>query len=306
MDYSLKVVPGSIKCPQGLGEGVHWDAEKEELLYVDLTGQKVYRYVPESGECYHLKIDEAWVPVIIPVKDDPNKYLVSVGRSIQIMEWDGKSETAESFKTLNTVDNDNPTNWLNDGKCDASGRFWTGSVGQYSFQTGKADLKKGTLYSLGKDAKLKGHISEIDFSNGLTWSPDNRTMYYNDSYSGVVAAFDFDIMDGKLSNRRSVFDFCKANISGVPDGMTADSDGNLWIAMFSGDGLIRTQASRSDVLKFQLNGLLVRRLVEKTWTFYILLPQVLLCRMKTLRILGKIVEQSFKLKMLVREGSREG
>ncbi|XP_021965763.1 regucalcin isoform X3 [Folsomia candida] len=301
MDYSLKVVPGSIKCPQGLGEGVHWDAEKEELLYVDLTGQKVYRYVPESGECYHLKIDEAWVPVIIPVKDDPNKYLVSVGRSIQIMEWDGKSETAESFKTLNTVDNDNPTNWLNDGKCDASGRFWTGSVGQYSFQTGKADLKKGTLYSLGKDAKLKGHISEIDFSNGLTWSPDNRTMYYNDSYSGVVAAFDFDIMDGKLSNRRSVFDFCKANISGVPDGMTADSDGNLWIAMFSGDG-----ASRSDVLKFQLNGLLVRRLVEKTWTFYILLPQVLLCRMKTLRILGKIVEQSFKLKMLVREGSREG
>lgn len=61
-------------------------------------------------------------------------------------------------------------------------------------------MKKGTLYSLGKDAKLKGHISEIDFSNGLTWSPDNRTMYYNDSYSGVVAAFDFDIMDGKLSN----------------------------------------------------------------------------------------------------------
>lgn len=58
MDYSLKVVPGSIKCPQGLGEGVHWDAEKEELLYVDLTGQKVYRYVPESGECYHLKIGE--------------------------------------------------------------------------------------------------------------------------------------------------------------------------------------------------------------------------------------------------------
>lgn len=61
------------------------------------------------------------------MKDDPNKYLVSVGRSIQIMEWDGKSETAESFKTLNTVDNDNPTNWLNDGKCDASGRFWTGT-----------------------------------------------------------------------------------------------------------------------------------------------------------------------------------
>lgn len=58
MEYSLKVAPGSVKCFDGLGEGAHWDAEKEELLYVDLTGQAVFLYVPKSKECYRLQIGE--------------------------------------------------------------------------------------------------------------------------------------------------------------------------------------------------------------------------------------------------------
>lgn len=136
-----------------------------------------------------------------------------------------------------------------------------GTIGPYSFETGKADPNLGTLYCLGNDGKLTGHLSGIDFSNGLTWSPDNCTMYYNDSYSTKLAAFDFDVTDGSLfktltnfqkfvffniyiffnyskkGNRRIVFDFEANNTAGFPDGMTTDSDGNLWISMFSGEGV---------------------------------------------------------------------
>ncbi|OXA44782.1 Regucalcin [Folsomia candida] len=238
MEYSLKVAPGSVKCFDGLGEGAHWDAEKEELLYVDLTGQAVFLYVPKSKECYRLQIDDGWVPAVVPVRGEAQKYLISIGRTLNVMEWDGMSERAATLKTVHTVDQDAPTiNWLNDGKCDSSGRFWTGTIGPYSFETGKADPNLGTLYCLGNDGKLTGHLSGIDFSNGLTWSPDNCTMYYNDSYSTKLAAFDFDVTDG--SNRRIVFDFEANNTAGFPDGMTTDSDGNLWISMFSGEGVIK-------------------------------------------------------------------
>jgi sugar lactone lactonase YvrE len=51
---SIKVAPGSIKCY--LGEGPHWNAEKQELLYVDIFGKAVLRYVPKTKECYKVAI----------------------------------------------------------------------------------------------------------------------------------------------------------------------------------------------------------------------------------------------------------
>lgn len=77
--------------------------------------------------------DDGWVPAVVPVRGEAQKYLISIGRTLNVMEWDGMSERAATLKTVHTVDQDAPTiNWLNDGKCDSSGRFWTGNNLYYS------------------------------------------------------------------------------------------------------------------------------------------------------------------------------
>ena len=59
-------------------------------------------------------------------------------------------------------------------------------------------------------------------------------MYFIDSLSKDIAAFDYDDDTGDISNRRSALDKEEAGITGKLDGMTIDTRGNLWVAVFEG------------------------------------------------------------------------
>ena len=74
-------------------------------------------------------------------------------------------------------------------------------------------------------------------SNGLGWSPDNRTMYYTDTFAYELYAYDYDAESGIISNRR-VFAEIPRDI-GFPDGMTVDSEGYVWSAIFDGGRINR-------------------------------------------------------------------
>lgn len=114
------------------------------------------------------------------------------------MEWDGVSSKPTSLKKLYTVDDHCPTNRINDGKCDASGRLWAGTMG-YEPAPGQLDRNKGTLYSFGLDGQVVKQFDGIDIANGLAWTSDNKTFYYIDSFSYRIDAFDFELSSGKLS-----------------------------------------------------------------------------------------------------------
>jgi gluconolactonase len=235
MAPTITVAKGSIKCY--LGEGPHWNAEKEEMLYVDIFGKGVLRYVPKTGECYKVTVDAGPVSLVCPVEGDPNKYIITIERDVQVMEWDGKSEKPTSLKKLYTVDDHCKTNRINDGKCDSKGRLWAGTMG-YEPAPGQLDPKKGTLYTFDLDGQVKKHFDQIDIANGLCWTKDNKTMYYIDSFSFRVDAFDYDAETGTIANRRPAFDFKANNEHGIPDGMTIDENGHLWIAVFDGKKVI--------------------------------------------------------------------
>ncbi|MGC8612581.1 MAG: SMP-30/gluconolactonase/LRE family protein, partial [Athalassotoga sp.] len=117
-------------------------------------------------------------------------------------------------------------NRFNDGKCDAFGRFLVGTM---HFEEKEPT---GSLYCLEIDHSIKTMLGDVTISNGIAWSPDNRTMYYIDSPTKRVDAFDYDIESGSISNRRTVIKI--PDNSGVPDGMTSDSEGMLWIAHWGG------------------------------------------------------------------------
>jgi sugar lactone lactonase YvrE len=125
-----------------------------------------------------------------------------------------------------------PTNRFNDGKCDARGRFWAGT--QPSDGKGGATDARGVaaLYRLNPDQTVKKMVDGVSISNGIAWSPDNKVLYYVDSRIMGVAAFDFDLDTGEISNRRYPIEMPAGH--GLPDGMTADDEGMLYIAEWDG------------------------------------------------------------------------
>jgi gluconolactonase len=91
----------------------------------------------------------------------------------------------------------------------------------------------GSLFVLDGNGGRKV-LPDISLSNGLCWSDDEKTMYFIDSLAYTVDAFDYNIDSGAIGNKRSVFNIKESGIPGVLDGMTIDTRGHLWIAVFNG------------------------------------------------------------------------
>jgi sugar lactone lactonase YvrE len=120
--------------------------------------------------------------------------------------------------------------FLNDGKCDALGRFWAGTVGVN--ERGLAADGAGSLYCLETDGRVRRVLEGVSLSNGMDWSPDGGTFYYVDSRTGGIDAFAFDLSSGALAGRRRVVELGFGAEVGFADGMCVDTDGGLWTAIW--------------------------------------------------------------------------
>ncbi|HEX2727006.1 MAG TPA: SMP-30/gluconolactonase/LRE family protein [Beijerinckiaceae bacterium] len=120
---------------------------------------------------------------------------------------------------------------FNDGRVDRAGRFWAGTVHE------KRERGTAALYRLDPDGSCREMATGFTVSNGISWSPDNRTMYFADSQDRAVYAFDFDLADGAIANRRLFARFSEGE--GIPDGATVDVDGAYWVAHFDGGKITR-------------------------------------------------------------------
>ena len=132
-------------------------------------------------------------------------------------------ETGKS-SLVATPQNHNPDNRFNDGKCDPAGRFWAGTM--------ETPTQKGALFRLDRDLSVRRMLGGVGCSNGIAWSFDNKTMYYIDTNTSKIDAFQYDITTGEISNRRTAVAIPES--LGSPDGMTMDAKGNLWVAHWDG------------------------------------------------------------------------
>lgn len=128
-----------------------------------------------------------------------------------------------------------PHNRMNDGRCDAAGRFWCGSMNP---ESGRAE---GSLYVLDNELCARRVQGDYFTPNGIVWSLDARTMLCADTRRGVIDAFDFDVKRGMLFERRVFADL--GALPGGPDGATVDREGFFWSAQFDGGCLIRYAAN---------------------------------------------------------------
>jgi len=208
-----------------LAEGPVWDDRRGVLLWVDILGERVHTADPVTGA----RSDFATgVPV--------GAAGLTVGGGLALALVDHFATCAADGSGLRRVPGLTtcaPAVRFNDGKPDPWGGFCAGTMRwQGDAETGGA----GRLYRLAPDGSVAELIAGVSVSNGLDWSDDRRTFYYIDSPAGGIDAFDTDPGTGTLSGRRRILDIVPAD--GMPDGMTLDADGCLWVAVW-GSGELR-------------------------------------------------------------------
>jgi len=226
-----------------LGEGPHYD--DGFLYYVDIVGCRVGRYDTRSGKNVFVEFPGGThVGFITPISGgDGSEFLVGRDQKAVYAKVDWEAGKVLETRPLFHADTDKGegVTRLNDGKCDPWGRSWFGTM---TVQEPRG--KQGSLYRLDQGGGKK-ILGNIDISNGLTWNKDLGVMYYIDSLAKTLDAFDYDPETGDISNRRVVFNVDEAGLPGVLDGMTIDSRGHLWVAMFRGSRVIEVDPAAKKV-----------------------------------------------------------
>lgn len=200
-----------------LGEGSIWHPKEKKLYWVNIEGKSLHIYDPVTKQDRELPVGSR-VGTVVPV--DGGGALVALQSGINYIDtktgrltflMDPLKDTALRF---------------NDGKCDPAGRFWVGTMALDRRRRG------AVLYRYDKDKTIHLMLDSVSISNGIVWTKDKKTMYYNDTPTNTVQAFDYDDKTGNISNRRVAVTIPRG--TGSPDGMTIDAEDNLWVALWGG------------------------------------------------------------------------
>lgn len=220
----IKTVPTA----SGLGESTLWHAQHKAVYWTDIPNNQLLRYFPDSDRVEIFPTAENLCSFAFIKNSD---WLLCAFQSgiarfqpeTQQLEW--LFRLPEHLKVR-----------LNDGRMDRQGRFWVGSLIDNPALWAEDLEQRGKLYCLSAEGEVTEHLDDIRISNGLGWSPDNRTLYFADSPRYEIYGFDYSPEAGTLSNRR-VFATTEKGIH--PDGATVDSGGYLWNAQWGNGKVVR-------------------------------------------------------------------
>mmetsp|Transcript_24618 Transcript_24618/g.30717 ORF Transcript_24618/g.30717 Transcript_24618/m.30717 type:complete len:301 (-) Transcript_24618:54-956(-) len=211
-----------VDCHNKLGEGVTWDPESETVYWIDIEGKELHQYDPENGA------HKMWA---LPSR--PGSFAIACdGRFLFGFEegfalYDLETRSIERIEGPYVQEGNLR---LNDGKCDRQGRFICGGYNEDSEQA-------CGVYQVDLDLSIKELFDfKVRCANSTCFSPDGRTMYFTDSPSKQILAFDYNVDTGEASNKRVFVNIVSDDA--VADGSTVDSLGYLWNAEWN-SGLIR-------------------------------------------------------------------
>lgn len=210
-----------------VGECPLWHPEEAALYWVDIGGKAIHRHHPASGA------HQSW-----EMPSEPATIARTAGGLIVALRC-GFSKLDTSTGTLTQIaaaPYDTSTTRFNDGRCDAAGRFWVGTIYE------PRDKQNAEMYCLERGAVRLVWSGGTTVSNGLAFSPDNRTLYHADTTSHVIRRHDFDLASGHVGQPQLFKQFSTDktnNYGGRPDGAAIDSEGAYWCAMFEGGRVLR-------------------------------------------------------------------
>jgi sugar lactone lactonase YvrE/DNA-binding IclR family transcriptional regulator len=219
-----EVSPGvalAVRAEALLGEGPLWSARDDRLLWVDILAPAIHVSDPATGADRVIATEE----MVASLAPRARGGFVAAARSGLRALADGVLGAVLAAPIA-----EGAALRLNDGRCDARGRFWVGSMALDSTPDA------GALHRLGREGAAVMQTG-LHVPNGLGFSPDNTRLYLADSARRRVDVFDFDLARGTIANRRPFVQL--AEDEGVPDGLTVDAEGGVWIALWDGWRVVR-------------------------------------------------------------------
>ena len=232
--------------PCELGESPFWHPQEHMLYWVDIAGRQILRANVYMGSV------ETWDMPSEPGCIAPaarGGLVIALRHGVfRAPTWRGP------LQHLATLDYDPTHMRANDGKCDALGRFWIGTLDETKM------AHNAVLYSLdcraGRPPLIERKVDHTTLcattANGLAWSPDERTLYWADTARHMVHAWDYDLHSNVMTAPRTFLQFepkpadwqfdpagaapgaPSATYRGRPDGAAVDVQGNYFVALFEG------------------------------------------------------------------------
>ncbi len=214
-----------------LGECPLWHPDEAALYWIDIAGQAIHRLHPES------RVHHSW-----SLPSEPGCIAHCAGGGLIVAMRSGLALLDTIGGTLNPIADapyDATQMRFNDGRCDAAGRLWAGTL--YDPRT----EPKGSLFCIERGV-IRNAGNPVTVSNGVAFSIDNRTLYHADTTAHRIMAYEFDLAGGRIGNGRVFQEFSKdksQHYGGRPDGAAVDSEDAYWCAMYEGGRLLRLAPS---------------------------------------------------------------
>ena len=223
MSYHIEVLTDA-RCI--VGEGPIWDDRSRTLLMTDIQGKRMRRIHWDTG-----RIEETVLP------QQTGFFLLEENGGVLGGAEDGVYRIGADG-SFTRVSKPIPLKGqrFNDGKVGPDGRAYLGTFSRDC---------SAAFYRMETDGTLVELFDGVGNSNGLDWSLDGKTLYYNDTPTLRTDSFGFDSKTGTLSDRRTVMHYRNGN----PDGMVIDADGNLWSAVWGGNCVICLDPQSGEVLR---------------------------------------------------------
>lgn len=194
-----------------LGESPFWDSGRNCLWWVDIDGGQLHRLDDDYHDSVVFNTTEPLGSAIVKNNDT---FIVALGKNL--FELDNSGNTSQ-LALCPSGDR------LNDAKCDPRGRLYVGSLTYDRTPGGCA------LYRFSPSEGLVPAITGVTLSNGMGWSPTGEEMYFIDTPTRTIKAYDYDVEEGRIGEERVLVDF--AEVTGNPDGMAVDRAGCIWVVM---------------------------------------------------------------------------
>lgn len=212
-----------------LGENPLWDDQRQLFYWTNITGGAVWRHDPQSGETTRIYTG----PNVggFTFEADGSLLLFRINDVVRL-EVDGSVREIRPF-------NEPGNARFNDVIADPRGRVFAGTVGD--------TRTSGGVYRLDPDGSMRRVITGTGVSNGMAFTADHRRFFWTCSTRKQIWLFDYDEPSGDLANGRVWYQ--ADDEEGIPDGMSIDTDDNIWSARWDGFRLRQHGAEDGRVLR---------------------------------------------------------
>lgn len=224
-----------------VGEAPFYDSETYSLYWTDIVGGQIYRMDTTTNKLYTAKVlGETYISFVIPVSGTTNQFIIGAGKRLLLINWDGVHTMAQIVRILTELPFDGVR--FNDAKTDSYGRLYLGTM--ISEETGNIfDFTKrvGSLYRYTMEEGLTELKTKVGLSNGIAFNEKANTFYYVDSYDLKVYQYMYNGKTGGITGEKVFTDLTTYGTpkTVVPDGLTIDYEGNVYVAMFGGSKILK-------------------------------------------------------------------